>query len=79
MVSTRDLVQCCKKLRDGFTVHDVVETSIYTLYPDEGGANNPREFVKNVAESYLPEQERFQSGGKNSGDLFPDNLMNNLD
>lgn len=77
-VSTRDLCQCCKMLRDGLGIWEVVRTRIFTIYPDEGGSNNPRSFVERLSEGYLPaEEESFRSNG-NKEDLFDDDMLDEL-
>jgi len=76
-VATRDLVQCCKMLRDGLGIWEVVRTRIFTIFPDEGGSSNPRAYVENLAEGYLPaEEETFRTD--DDGSLFDEDMLDEL-
>lgn len=41
---------------DGFGVEEVAEMTIYPDYPDEGGADSERTYIKQIVEGYLPKK-----------------------
>ena len=39
---------------DDFTLAEIAEMSIYPEFPDDGGADSERTFVKQILQSYFP-------------------------
>lgn len=53
-ISPRKLVKIAELVLDGFTLKEVVELAIYPEYPNDGGADNERVFVKQIVQKYFP-------------------------
>ena len=48
------MVEMAELVMDGFTLEEIAEASIYTEYPDNGGADSERAFVKSILQKYFP-------------------------
>lgn len=53
-VSTRAAVECCKMVRDGFTIREAFAFRVYTLFDRAGGESSHRTLVKDAVESIVP-------------------------
>jgi len=42
---------------DGFNVEEIAEMTIYPDYPDDGGADSERTYIKQIVEAYLPKKD----------------------
>lgn len=52
-ISTRVLIELCEVITDGFTLADAAELCIYPYFPDDGGADSERTYVKQVVQKYI--------------------------
>ena len=52
-VSTRASVEMASLLYDGFTLHEAAEVVIFPMYPEDGGADSERTFVKQLVQKYV--------------------------
>jgi MoxR-like ATPase len=50
----RSLVHMAKLVLDDFTLAEIAEMAIYPEYPDDGGMDGERTFVKQILQSYFP-------------------------
>lgn len=57
IVSTRQTVQMAQQLRDGYTLLDAINVSVYPNYEDEGGDQSPRSTVKKIVQKEVDEQD----------------------
>lgn len=48
------MVEMAELVLDGFTMEEIAEVAIYTEYPDDGGADSERAFVKSIVQKYIP-------------------------
>ena len=54
LIPTGAVVEMAQLVSDGFTLEEVAEMTIYPDYPDDGGADSERTFIKQIVEGYLP-------------------------
>jgi MoxR-like ATPase len=52
-VPTGQVVEMAEMVMDGFSLSEIVEMSIYTLFDDFGGADSERLYVKQITQKYL--------------------------
>jgi midasin (ATPase involved in ribosome maturation) len=52
-IPTGQVVEMAELVLDGFTLHEVAEMSVYTLFDDAGGAESERLYVKQIVQKYL--------------------------
>jgi hypothetical protein len=48
------MVEMGELVMDGFTLAEIAEAAIYPEYPDEGGADSERAFVKSILQKHFP-------------------------
>lgn len=53
-ISAASIVEMAELIMDGFNFEEIAEAAIYPEYPDEGGADSERCFVKQVLQKYFP-------------------------
>jgi len=53
-VSVASMVEMAELVLDGFKLEEIAEAAIYPEYPDEGGADSERAFVKFILQKYFP-------------------------
>jgi MoxR-like ATPase len=66
IISPANMVEIAELVMDGFSLEEIAETAIYPEYPDDGGADSERTFVKSILQKYFP---------KNVKNPFNDPLM----
>lgn len=54
IIPPANMVEMAELVLDGFTLEDIAEAAIYPEYPDEGGADSERAFVKSILQKYFP-------------------------
>lgn len=54
IIPPRSLVKMAELVMDDFTLAEIAEMSIYPEFPDDGGADSERTFVKQILQSYFP-------------------------
>lgn len=54
IVPPANMVEMAELVMDGFTLSEIAEAAIYPEYPDEGGADSERAFVKSILQKYFP-------------------------
>lgn len=54
IISTRMTIEMVDMINDGFTMAEACEICVYPIYPDEGGPDSPRAFVKKMAQQFIP-------------------------
>jgi MoxR-like ATPase len=54
IISPRSMVKMTELVRDEFTLAEIAEMAIYPEYPDDGGADSERTFVKQILQIYFP-------------------------
>ena len=59
LVPTGVVVEMAQLVEDGFTLEEIAEMAIYPDFPDEGGAESERTYIRQLIQAYLP------SKGKN--------------
>jgi MoxR-like ATPase len=52
-IPTGLVVEMAELIIDGFSVPEIAETMIYPLYPDDGGAESERTFIRALIQKYL--------------------------
>ena len=52
-VSTRTSVEMAGLLFDGFDLMEAAEVSIFPQYPDDGGVDSERTFVKQIVQKFV--------------------------
>jgi len=52
-ISPANMVEMAELVMDGFTLEEIAEASIYTEYPDDGGAGSERTSVKQILQKYI--------------------------
>lgn len=57
LIPTGAIVEMAQLVVDGFSLEEIAEMTIYPDYPDEGGADSERTFIKQVVESYIPNKK----------------------
>jgi len=78
-ISTRATMELAGLMFDGFKLTEAAQMTIYPLYDNEGGAQSPRTFVKQIVQkySYIDETPQATTTGKaneDGDDLF--NIIN---
>jgi hypothetical protein len=53
-ISPANMVEMAELVMDGFTLEEIAEAAIYSEYPDDGGADSERAFVKSMVQKYFP-------------------------
>jgi hypothetical protein len=54
IIPPANMVEMGELVMDGFSIEEIAEAAIYPEYPDEGGADSERAFVKSVMQKYFP-------------------------
>ena len=54
IIPPANMVEMAELVLDGFTLAEIAEASIYPEYPDEGGADSERSYVKQILQKYFP-------------------------
>jgi len=54
IIPPANMVEMAELVMDGFTLDEIAEAAIYPEYPDEGGADSERVFVKSILQKYFP-------------------------
>ena len=60
-ISTRVAIEIASLLRDGFTLSEAAEIAIYPYYPEEGGAQSERVYVKQLVQKYIKDDSQPSS------------------
>jgi nitric oxide reductase NorQ protein len=60
-ISTRVAIEIASLLRDGFTLPEAAEISIYPYYSDEGGAQSERVFIKQLVQKYIVDKNQAET------------------
>jgi hypothetical protein len=53
-ISPASMVEISELVMDGFTLQEIAEVAIYPEYPDDGGSDSERTFVKQNIQNYIP-------------------------
>jgi len=53
-ISPANMVEMAELVMDGFSLEEIAEAAIYPEYPDDGGADSERSFVKSILQKYIP-------------------------
>lgn len=53
-ISPANMVEMAELVLDGFSLEEIAEAAIYPEYPDDGGADSERAFVKSILQKYFP-------------------------
>lgn len=56
IIPTGSVVNMAQLVIDGFSLEEIAEMTIYPDYPDDGGADSERTYVKQIVEKYLPKK-----------------------
>lgn len=56
LIPTGTVVEMAQLITDGFNLEEIAEMVIYPDYPEEGGADSERTFIKQTVESYIPKK-----------------------
>ena len=56
VISPANMVEMAELVMDGFVLEEIAEAAIYPEYPDEGGADSERAFVKSILQKYFPKE-----------------------
>lgn len=54
IIPPANMVEMGELVMDGFNLEEIAEAAIYPEYPDEGGADGERAFVKSILQKYFP-------------------------
>jgi predicted AAA+ superfamily ATPase len=54
LIPTGAVVEMAQLISDGFSLEEVAEMTVYPDYPDDGGVDSERTFIKQMVEGYLP-------------------------
>ncbi len=54
IIPPANMVEMAELVTDGFTLSEIAEAAIYPEYPDEGGGDSERTFVKSILQKYFP-------------------------
>ena len=57
-ISAASLVEMAELVMDGFNLEEIAEAAIYSEYPEEGGADSERNFVKASIQRYIPSDSK---------------------
>lgn len=60
IIPTGAVVEMAQLVEDGFNLEEIAEMTIYPDYPDEGGAESERTYIKQMVEGYV-----IKAGAKN--------------
>jgi nitric oxide reductase NorQ protein len=60
-ISTRVAIEIASLFRDGFTLSEAAEIAIYPYYPEEGGAQSERVYVKQLVQKYIKDESQPSS------------------
>lgn len=52
-ISPANFMEMAELVIDGFVLEEIVEAAIYPEYPDDGGADSERSFVKSIVQKYI--------------------------
>lgn len=52
-ISPANMVEIAELVLDGFGLEEIAEAAIYTEYPNDGGADSERSFVKSIIQKYI--------------------------
>lgn len=58
IIPPANMVEMAELVLDGFVLEEIAEAAIYPEYPDEGGADSERAFVKSILQKYFPKDVR---------------------
>lgn len=53
IISPANMVEMAELVLDGFTLEEIAEAAIYPEYPDDGGADSERTYVKSIIQKYF--------------------------
>jgi len=53
IIPPANMVEMAELVMDGFNLEEIAEAAIYPEYPDDGGADSERTFVKSIVQKYL--------------------------
>jgi midasin (ATPase involved in ribosome maturation) len=53
IISPANMVEMAELVMDSFSLEEIAEAAIYPEYPDEGGADSERAFVKSILQKYF--------------------------
>jgi hypothetical protein len=56
LIPTGAIVEMAQLALDGFTLEEIAEMAIYPDFPDEGGADSERTYIKQIVEGYIPKK-----------------------
>ena len=56
VISPANMVEMAELVMDGFVLEEIAEAAIYPEYPDEGGADSERSFVRSILQKYFPKE-----------------------
>ena len=54
IIPPANMVEMAELVMDGFNLEEISEAAIYPEYPDEGGAEAERAYVKQIVQKYFP-------------------------
>jgi hypothetical protein len=54
IIPPRSMVKMAELAMDDFTLKEIAEMTIYPEYPNDGGADSERTFVKSILQKYFP-------------------------
>lgn len=74
IVSTRGTVEMGELMMDGFTLAEAAEVKVFPLFPEEGGADSERTFVKQIVQKYIVVEEKKDIFNTEGEDKDFDNL-----
>jgi predicted AAA+ superfamily ATPase len=53
IIPTGAVVEMAQLVNDGFTLEEIAEMTVFPDYPDEGGADSERTYIKQIVEGYI--------------------------
>jgi hypothetical protein len=54
IIPPANMVEMAELVMDGFVLEEISEAAIYPEYPDDGGSDSERSFVKSILQKYFP-------------------------
>lgn len=54
IIDTRQVEQMAELVYDGFSLEEIAEVCVYPFYPEEGGLDSPRTFMRQVVQAKIP-------------------------
>jgi MoxR-like ATPase len=54
LIPVKTTLEIVSLIEDGFALSEIAELMIYPMFPDEGGCDSERVFVKQIVQKYLP-------------------------